>query len=125
MLNLKEAVATIAVKNIGVAKKFYADTLGLVPLPVHEKSVLSYKSGASRLFIYESQFAGSNKATAVTWVVGADLEAIVKELKAKGVPFEHYDFPGTKREGDIHVSGNIRVAWCKDPDGNLLSLVTD
>ena len=125
MLNQKEAVATIAVKDVGVAKKFYEDKLGLTPLPVHEKGVLSYKSGNSRLFVYESQFAGTNKATAVTWVVGNDLEAIVKALKAKGVPFEHYDFPGTKREGDIHVSGNIRVAWCKDPDGNILSLVTD
>jgi catechol 2,3-dioxygenase-like lactoylglutathione lyase family enzyme len=125
MLNLKEAVATIPVKSVEVAKNFYGDTLGLTPLPVHEKGVLAYRTGASRLFVYESQFAGTNKATAVTWVVGDDLEAIVKALKAKGVPFEHYDFPGTRREGDIHVAGNIKVAWCKDPDGNILSLVTD
>jgi catechol-2,3-dioxygenase len=125
MLNLKEAVATIAVKDVGAAKKFYEGKLGLAPLPVHEKGVLSYKSGASRLFVYESPSAGTNKATAATWVVGKDLEAIVKDLKAKGVPFEHYDFPNTKREGDIHVSGNIRVAWCTDPDGNILSLVSD
>ena len=37
--------------------------------------------------------------------------------------FEHYDLPGTTRRGDIHEAGSTRVAWFKDPDGNILSLV--
>jgi hypothetical protein len=51
------------------------------------------------------------------------VDRMVGELKAKGVKFEHYDFPGTKREGDVHVFGKIRNAWFKDPDGNILSIV--
>ena len=43
-------------------------------------------------------------------------------LKAKGVKFEHYDLPGMKREGDVHVGGDMKVAWFKDPDGNTLSV---
>jgi hypothetical protein len=56
-------------------------------------------------------------------VVGDDVEGVVRALKAKGVTFEHYDMPGMSREGDIHVGGNMKVAWFKDPDGNILNIV--
>ncbi len=82
-----------------------------------------YKSGKSTILVYVSSSAGTNKATAVTWVVGEDLENIVSAMKAKGVKFEHYDFPGTTRKGDVHVAGKTRNAWLKDPDGNILSIV--
>lgn len=124
MLRDHDAVATIAVKDLGVARKFYEETLGLeVDTLDDEMGTLSCKSGSSQLFVYESQHAGTNQATAATWVVGEDLEEIVRALKAKGVAFEHYDLPDTERQGDVHVSGDIRVAWLKDPDGNVLSIV--
>jgi hypothetical protein len=56
-------------------------------------------------------------------VVGEEVDAVARALKAKGVAFEHYDMPDMKREGDVHVGGGIRVAWFKDPDGNILSIV--
>jgi hypothetical protein len=59
----------------------------------------------------------------MTWAVGEDLESIVQQLKAKGVQFEHYDMPGITRQGDIHLGGNRKVAWFKDPDGNILNIV--
>ena len=65
---------------------------------------------------------GQNQATAVTWVVGEDIEDIVQKLKAKSVTFEHYDMPDMTRKGDIHVFGNMKVAWFKDPDGNILNI---
>jgi hypothetical protein len=46
----------------------------------------------------------------------------VKELKAKGVQFEHYDLPGMTRDGDVHRGGPMTVAWFKDPGGNILSV---
>jgi hypothetical protein len=51
------------------------------------------------------------------------VEGVVRALKAKGVTFEHYDMPDTKREGDIHVSGDMKAAWFKDPDGNILNII--
>ena len=42
----------------------------------------------------------------------------------RGVAFEHYDLPGMTREGDVPCGGDLRVAWFKDPDGNVLSLVS-
>ena len=85
---------------------------------------MTYKTGASSLLVYHSQFAGTNKATAVTWNVGGRVDAIVNDLKAKGVTFERYDMPNTKHEGDVHVMGRMRTAWFKDPDGNIHALVS-
>jgi hypothetical protein len=51
------------------------------------------------------------------------VEAVVEDLREKGVTFEQYDLPDTTREGGIHVTGDMRAAWFKDPDGNILSLV--
>jgi hypothetical protein len=59
----------------------------------------------------------------LTIKVGNELENVVQSLKAKGISFEHYDMPGMKREGDIHGEGNMKAAWFKDPDGNILALV--
>jgi hypothetical protein len=75
--------------------------------------------------IYESQFAGTNQATAVTWTLGEHFDDMVRALDAKGVPFEHYVMPGIVLAGHVHVvheGSPSRVAWFKDPDGNLHNL---
>jgi hypothetical protein len=77
----------------------------------------------SHVMVYESQYAGTNEATAATWVVGAELASVVRALGGKGVKFEHYDFPDARMEGDVHVMGETRAAWFKDPDGNIHALV--
>ncbi|MCY1378065.1 hypothetical protein D9M69_656700 [compost metagenome] len=73
--------------------------------------------------MYRSSFAGTNQATAVSWQVGADIGRLVAALQAKGVRFEHYDMPGTKREGDLHLADGMKMAWFKDLDGNILHLI--
>jgi catechol-2,3-dioxygenase len=122
MLAGREAMATIAVKDIATAKKFYGDTLGLKKESEEMEEVATYRSGNSKIVVYESQFAGTNKATSATWGVGKELDTIVSTLKKKGVPFEHYDMPGMKLDGDIHRVGNFGAAWFKDPDGNILHI---
>jgi catechol 2,3-dioxygenase-like lactoylglutathione lyase family enzyme len=124
MLGDKSATATIAVKDIAVAKRFYEGTLGLEVIDAREPEALVYRSGDSTVLVYASRYAGTNRATAVTWTVGADLERIVQDLKRSGVVFERYDLPGTTREGDVHVAGNLKAAWFKDPDGNILALIS-
>ena len=123
MLRDKNAIATIAVKNIGVARKFYEGALGLKESSSEGPDVVEYASGSSRVLVYESKFAGTNQATAATWVVGDEIDGLVRELRSKGVRFEHYDMPDTRLEGDVHIAGKTRVAWFKDPDGNILALV--
>ncbi len=96
MLGKVNAIPMVAVKDLVVARKFYEGALSLQKL----------------------------EATAVTWVVGEEIEELVRALKAKGVVFEHYDdIPKVTRHGDLHISGNRKIAWFKDPDGNILNIV--
>lgn len=122
MLGNSDVCPSIAVKDLDAAVKFYGETLGL------EKGMESpggvfFKSGKGGVFIYPSQYAGSNKATYASWMVD-DVEATAKALKDKDVEFEQYDdLPGVKREGDIHIMGELKSAWFTDPDGNILNIV--
>ena len=127
MLGGKNAAATLAVKDLAAARDFYENTLGLEQtttegVPEDAGAVL-YRSGNSAVLVYESAYAGTNQATAASWAVGDDFDAIVQSLRDKGVTFEHYDdLPGTTREGDIHSIGDMKAVWFKDPDGNILNL---
>ena len=117
-----DAIATVAVRDLDAARRFYEQTLGLRPVDSEGTEVIVYRAGKSSLNVYRSQFAATNKATAVTWNVGNAIDDLVAKLKTKGVRFEHYDMPGISRQGDLHVCGAMKVAWFKDPDGNILNL---
>ena len=122
MLGQTDAQANLAVRDLGVARRFYERTLGLAPVHEEAGELVVYKSGNSLLNVYRSDYAGTNKATAVTWTVD-DVDNEVRDLKRRGVTFEHYDMPGLTREGDVHVGDDMKVAWFRDPDGNILNLV--
>lgn len=119
MLRDKDSAAIVAVSDMARARTFYADTLGL-ELGKSDDYVMEFRTGATTLVVYKSDFAGTNQANAVVWGVGDEIEAIVENLKAKGVTFEHYE--GMELRGDIHVAGDFKMVWFKDPDGNILHL---
>ena len=121
MLGDNDAIATIPVKNLATAEKFYRTTLGLEPVEPAESGVSRFKSGGSEVLVYASPFAGTNQATTATWVVD-DVESLVEELKSKGVTFEHYNLPGLTLQDDVHVAGDYRGAWFKDSEENVLSV---
>jgi catechol 2,3-dioxygenase-like lactoylglutathione lyase family enzyme len=118
-----DAQPTVAVKNLDRAMAFYGDVLGLKPVgPSDMGPVQAYLAGRTVIVVYESQFAGSNQATAITWPVGGRFDEAIAELQAKGVAFEHYDIPGLTRNGDVHEAGGMKLAWIKDPDGNIIHI---
>jgi catechol 2,3-dioxygenase-like lactoylglutathione lyase family enzyme len=123
MLGNRNATANIAVKHLAKAGAFYENTLGLKPVGREGEEVIVFASGDTLINVYRSEFAGTNKATAVTWAVGDDIGKLVKALEDKGVAFEHYEWPGVTMDGHIHVMGDMKVAWFKDPDGNILNLI--
>lgn len=124
MLSKADATPMIAVKDIDRAKQFYEEKLGLISKDVGVSDVFMLQSGDTELSVYKSEFAGTNKATLLTFEVD-DIEAEVRELKDKGISFEHYDLKGLKTKGDIYSGEGMKTAWFKDPDGNILSLIQE
>jgi catechol 2,3-dioxygenase-like lactoylglutathione lyase family enzyme len=120
MLKDKASTAIVAVTDIARATRFYRDTLGLDIADDSMGDVVVFRTGNTSLVVYRSEFAGTNKANAVVWGVNDEIDEIVAGLAAKGVTFEHYD--GMRIEGDIHVDGPMKMAWFKDPEGNILHL---
>ncbi len=121
MLGKADATPMIAVKDLDRARRFYEETLGLVTKEAMGGEVLEVKSGDTLINVYRSEFAGTNKATALTFDVD-DIESEVRDLKSKGIFFEQYDMPGMEQRGDLYVGEGVKTAWFKDPDGNILSL---
>jgi catechol 2,3-dioxygenase-like lactoylglutathione lyase family enzyme len=122
MLKDHDSSAIVAVTDLERARAFYGGMLGL---ELAEESgpdgVLIYRTGETRLVVYVSDYAGTNRANAAVWSVGGDFDAVVAALEAKGVRFEHYPSIG-RLEGNVHNAGGAKLAWLRDPDGNLLHL---
>jgi len=122
MLGKSDATPMIAVTDLDRARQFYEHTLGLKAKDEWGEGV-TLESGDTAINLYKSQFAGTNKATALNFDVD-DIEKEVGELKEKGIFFETYDLPGLKKQGDFYVGeGGFKTTWFKDPDGNILSLI--
>jgi catechol 2,3-dioxygenase-like lactoylglutathione lyase family enzyme len=117
MLKDFDSAAIVGVSDLPRARQFYETVLGLTVLKADEY-VIEFRTGNTALVVYKSDFAGTNQANAVVWGVGDAIETIVADLKSKGVVFEHY--PEMELRGDIHVAGDFKMVWLKDPDGNIL-----
>jgi catechol 2,3-dioxygenase-like lactoylglutathione lyase family enzyme len=124
MLGKADATPMIAVKDLDRARQFYRDTLGLKTDEEWGGEGMTLKSGDTAINVYKSEFAGTNKATALTFDVD-DIDKEVGELKEKGIFFEHYDIQGLTAKGDIYEGEGMKTAWFKDPDGNILSLIQE
>ena len=106
------------------AKRWYSEKLGLEPVREDEYGGAEYEIGGAMFLVYQSDFAGTNKATAAGFRVD-DFDAAVAELRSAGVVFEDVDFGefGSTVDGVLTMSGsNDKAAWFKDSEGNILSL---
>jgi catechol 2,3-dioxygenase-like lactoylglutathione lyase family enzyme len=122
MLKDKSSSAIVAVGDIDRARRFYRDTLGLDLVEEGMEDVLVFRTGETQLVVYKSKEAGTNRANAVVWDVGDEVEGIVSTLRGKGVKFEHYPEIGEFVDNAIHRAGKMKLVWFKDPDGNILHL---
>jgi catechol 2,3-dioxygenase-like lactoylglutathione lyase family enzyme len=125
MLESAEIAAVVPVSDIDKACEFYGDKLGLKldvrrdDLPQNREA--EFRAGDGTLVVYESVGAGQSRATVAGFRV-ADIDATVEELRARGVAFEEYDLPDLKTENGIVTIGDLRAAWAKDPDGNIIAI---
>ena len=113
--------ATIPAKDMEGTRRFYEDVLGAQVLTEDPGGIL-YRSGDSTFSLYPTEFAGTAQHTLGVFMV-RDVEAVVADLRSKGVTFEDYDLPGVKTADGIAELGGFRGAWFKDPEGNILSVV--
>lgn len=122
MLSKLEFHATIAVKDLERAKKFYKEKLGLIPTD-ETPGGLVYKSNSGNWFLlFPSPEAGTAQNTVMGWETN-DIDAEVSELKSNGVVFEEYDIPGFKTIDSIVTMPSNKAAWFKDSEGNTLGIV--
>ena len=122
MLKDHNSSAIVAVADLPRARWFYGDLLGLeLAEEGAEEDVLVYRTGGTRLVVYRSEHAGTNRANAVVWGVGDAIDEIVAALEAKGAEFEHYPDIG-RLQGNVHLAGDAKLVWLRDPDGNILHI---
>lgn len=116
-------IPTLAVADLEKARAFYEGVLHLTPHTDMAEGVL-YSAGSGTFLVYPSQFAGTNKATAMAFQVPADaFDAEVAALREQGVTFLTFDLPGGSwDDGVASFDGQGKAAWFEDPDGNILNL---
>ena len=123
MLADAQIMAIVPTTDLARAKAFYGETLGLVDanVPTPGPQVIYRCGGNTLLEVYERPTAGEAQHTLASWEVG-DLRAVVDQLRSRGVRFEEYDLPEVKTEDGISATGDLREAWFRDPDGNILRI---
>jgi catechol 2,3-dioxygenase-like lactoylglutathione lyase family enzyme len=123
MLTDGTVTANIPAADLDRARAFYADKLGLEPTSEIAGEVLMYATrGGTPFSVYRTDFAGTAGHTLAQWHVD-DVDAEVRDLRAKGVTFETYDMPGTQwQDGVATMEGMGKAAWFKDSEGNILCI---
>lgn len=122
MLKNSPVIPYIPATDIARARKFYEEKVGLVPREEIAGGVVYECAGGSWIFLYRSGGAGTSKASQAFWQV-KDVEAEVRELRARGVVFEEYDMPGLETVGGIATGGGSKAAWFKDSEGNIMAII--
>jgi catechol 2,3-dioxygenase-like lactoylglutathione lyase family enzyme len=129
MLSELTPMATLATSDLERSRKFYEGMLGLSEVPgsgdADTEGGVAYKCGDGAIFVYESQYAGTNRATAVTFqATDEQFDKEVDRLRHKGVDFMTFEFEGIDWDGDVAVLAGNRSVWFTDPDGNILNIGT-
>jgi predicted enzyme related to lactoylglutathione lyase len=123
MLSKARVAAALPAADLGRAKKFYGEVLGLSVKKENPDGVEYDCGGGTSVFVYPSSFAGTNQATAAGFEVD-DIEATKKDLESRGLTFEEYDMPGIKTvNGLVTMPDGSQGGWFKDTEGNILSLM--
>ena len=120
MLKDKSSSAIVGVSDLGRARDFYQNKLGLEPAEADEEGVLGFRTGDTSLTVYQSEGFRPSTANAVAWGAGDDVEAIAADLRAKDVRLEEYPELGMEIADGIHKADGFAGIWFKDPDGNIL-----
>lgn len=123
MLSDHDPIPSLAVKDVQRARDFYEGVLGMSPTGEPPEGVM-YSAGRSSFFIYPSAYAGTNKATAMSFQIPADqFDAEAAALREHGITFSTFEAEGLEwDDGVATMGGSFKSAWFEDPDGNILNI---
>lgn len=122
MLSDFPAMPVLAVTDLARARRFYEDILGLTPTGDVPDGVL-YRSGGVDILVYPSSYAGTNRATAISFALPTDaFDAEVDTLRSRGVTFQEFDLPGSTWSDGVAEMDGMRSVWFTDPDGNVINV---
>lgn len=122
MLSQNDVIATIPVSDLGRARKFYEDTLGLYLEGITNDLFATYRTGDTKVIVYETTSPVGGDVVVATWAVEDNIEQLAQELLDKGVVFTDIEIEGFEKKGNIFVSRGFKSTLFKDPDGNRLTL---
>ncbi|WP_418605420.1 VOC family protein [Georgenia sp. SUBG003] len=115
MLSAYSPVPTLAVKDLAAARSFYEETLGF-DSGREEAGGIVYTAGSGQFLVYESSYAGTNKATAMAFEApDGDFDTEVQNLRDKGVEFQTFDMEGIEWDGDVATFGQARASGSTTP----------
>ena len=122
MFRDSKAFFSYSVKDLQRAKDFYTNILGLDVREGREGLSITF-AGGGKAFLYRKPNHEPATFTVLNFSVD-DVDAAVDALAAKGIRFEQYDLPDLKTDAKGVARGHgPTIAWFKDPDGNILSVV--
>ncbi len=120
VLKNEKIMAFVAVSDAGRARAFYRDTLGLTLLS-EDGFALAFDVGGIMLRVTLAPEVNPQPYTVLGWQVN-DASATVRNLAVAGIALERYAFLDQDQDGVWAAPGGAKIAWFKDPDGNLLSV---
>jgi catechol 2,3-dioxygenase-like lactoylglutathione lyase family enzyme len=124
MLTEYVPIPTLGVADLSRAREFYETVLGFTARSEAGDGVV-YAAGTGAFLVYPSGFAGTNKATAMSFQVPEEaFDAEIAALRAKGIEFQTFEVEGLTWDDGVAMWGDSRAAWFADPDGNILNVET-
>jgi catechol 2,3-dioxygenase-like lactoylglutathione lyase family enzyme len=122
MLRDLRPYATLATADMAKARSFYEETLGLT-VQTDSPFGVTYNCGDGQVFLYESAYAGTNKATAVSFEASVEsFDDEIEALRQKGISFMTFDMEGMEWDNGVAIAGPTKSVWFSDPDGNILNV---
>jgi predicted enzyme related to lactoylglutathione lyase len=121
MLKDASVNATLPCSDLERAKRFYTEKVGLTPSSENRGGAFYDQGSGTQFFLFPSSGSASGTHTQMGFSV-KDIDAEVRELRSRGIEFEIADVPGFDKETRIAQNGDVRVAWFKDSEGNLIGL---
>lgn len=123
MLSQRRVYPTLPASDLSRAQRWYEEKLGLKPQRVEQMGAVYAAGDGTGFLLYPTSYAGQAPNTLMTFS-STDVRADVAALRARGVVFEEYDFPGLKTLDGVAKLGDREGAWFKDSEGNILALGT-